>query len=141
LNENNIRTRVVNGRKEIFDTIRHTYVTCTPEEVVRQIYIHYLIHDLHVPPITISVEKKIIYHQLVRRYDIVVVSKEQCLLIVECKAPSIALSENIVYQIAAYNNVMQAKYIVLFNGKQEFICKKTNNQYLFCESLPVYDQM
>ena len=132
---------MANGKKEIFDPVRHRYVACTPEEEVRQTYLHYLIHVLNVPPIAISVEKKIKYNQLNRRYDIVVFSKEQCLLIVECKSPDIVLSEDTLFQVATYNHVMQAKYIVLFNGKEELICKKENDTYIPCERLPMYEEV
>ncbi|MDR1878444.1 MAG: type I restriction enzyme HsdR N-terminal domain-containing protein [Bacteroidales bacterium] len=140
MDKHGIRTRITEGKKEIFDPVRCRYIACTPEEIVRQTYLLYLIHQLHVPKIAVAVEKQIIYNHLVRRYDIVVFSKGKCLLIAECKAPSVELSEDTLSQIAAYNSVMQAKYIVLFNGRQELICKKTDNLYLPCEKLPVYSQ-
>jgi len=80
--------RTNKGKKEIFDPIRCRFVSCTPEEAVRQTYIRYLIDVLQVPQISISVEKKITYNNLTKRYDIVVFSKEKCLLVVECKAPT-----------------------------------------------------
>jgi hypothetical protein len=133
--------RIKDGKKEIFDPVRRRFVSCTPEEAVRQTYIQYLIHTLQVPPITISVERKVLYNKLYRRYDIVVFSKATCLLIVECKAPSIELSNETLHQISIYNSHLQAKYIVLFNGKQEWIYKKTNDQYLWQEQLPTYREM
>lgn len=137
-----IKTRIAaNGKKEIFDPVRRRYVICTPEEEVRQTYLLFLINVLNVPKIVISVEKEIRYNQLQRRYDIVVFSKGECLLIVECKAPTIKLSQETLYQIATYNAVLQAKYIVLFNGKQEMILGKSSNDYLPCERLPDYEKM
>ena len=135
-----IKTRIAaNGKKEIFDPVRRRYVICTPEEEVRQTYLLYLINGLNVPNIAISVEKEIRYNQLSRRYDIVVFSKGECLLIVECKAPTVKLSRKTLYQIATYNAVLQAKYIVLFNGKQKMILKKSTESYLLCEELPKYE--
>jgi hypothetical protein len=137
-----IKTRIAaDGKKEIFDPVRRRYVVCTPEEEVRQTYLLYLMNVLNFPKIAISVEKEIRYNQLQRRYDIVVFSKGKCLLIVECKAPTVKLSQETLYQIATYNAVLQAKYIVLFNGKEEMILKKSSENYLPCERLPEYGEI
>jgi hypothetical protein len=96
---------------------------------------------LQIPSIAISVERKITYNKLSRRYDIVVFHKDICLLIVECKAFSVELSENTLHQIGVYNSCLQAKYIVLFNGKQELIYKKIDNHYTLQEQLPPYKEM
>ena len=96
---------------------------------------------LQVPSVAISVEKKITYNNLTRRYDIVVFSKEKCLLVVECKSPTTKLSEITLQQISVYNSHLQAKYIILFNGKQEIIYKKIEEEYIFQNNLPVYREM
>ena len=133
--------RILNGKKEIFDPIRCRFVSCTPEEAVRQTYIRYLTEVLQVPSVAISVEKKIMYNNLVRRYDIVVYTKEKCLLIVECKSPAVKLSELTLQQISMYNAPLQAKYIILFNGKQEIIYKKTEDGYVLQPQLVSYKEM
>ena len=133
--------RIIDGRKEIFDPIRCRYVACTAEEAVRQTYIRYLIDVLQVPKVAISVEKKITYNNLSRRYDIVVFSKDTCLLVVECKAPEVKLSETTLHQIGVYNSYFQAKYIILFNGKEEFVYKKIDDVYVLQERLPIYKDM
>jgi hypothetical protein len=133
--------RIRNGKKEIFDPIRRQFVAYTPEEAVRQSYIHYLMNVLLIPSIAISVERKITYNKLSRRYDIVVFYRDVCLLIVECKAPSVELSEETLHQIGIYNSSLQAKFIVLFNGKQELIYKKINDQYIMQQHLPAYVEM
>ena len=140
-NNNNLTTRTNKGKKEIFDPIRCRFVLCTPEEAVRQTYIRYLIDVLQVPSVAISVEKKITYNNLTKRYDIVVFSKEKCLLVVECKAPDIKLSEITLQQISVYNSHLQAKYIILFNGKQELVYEKIDEQYVIQEQLPKYKEM
>ncbi len=137
----NANIRIVEGKKEIFDPVRRRFVSCTPEEIVRQTYIRYLINILNVPPIAISVEKKITYNNLSRRYDIVVFSKDKCLLIVECKSPTTKLSEMTLHQIGIYNSNLQAKYIILFNGEQELIYKRLDGQYILQKQLPLYKEM
>ena len=140
-NTSNLTTRINKGKKEIFDPIRCRFVLCTPEEAVRQAYIRYLIDVLQVPSVAISVEKKITYNNLTKRYDIVVYSKEKCLLIIECKSPEIKLSELTLQQISLYNSHLQAKYIILFNGKQQIIYKKIAEQYILQNQLPRYREM
>ena len=43
------RVKEVNGRKQIFDILRRKYVALTPEEWVRQHFIHYLIEHKDYP--------------------------------------------------------------------------------------------
>ena len=119
--------------KKLFDPVRRCYVTATPEERVRQAYIKYLVEELHVPISNIAVEKKLLVNRQVRRFDIVVSVKGRCAAVVECKAPSIPLSENVLFQAAAYNSVLKADYIVLFNGENQLICKREDKEYRLWE--------
>ena len=122
-----------NGKKELFDPVRRRYVACTPEEIVRQAYIKYLVEELNVPLANIAVEKKLIINRQTRRFDIVVSMKGRCAAVVECKAPTVALSENTLFQAAVYNSVLQADYIVLFNGENQLVCKREQGEYRLWE--------
>ena len=136
-----MKTRLVEGKKELFDPVRKRYVTCTPEELVRQAYIKFLIEVLNVPSTNIAVEKKLLVNRQTRRFDIVVSVKGQCAVVVECKAPTVPLSEDALFQAAAYNSVLQAKYIVLFNGENQLVCKKEEGNYLLCGELPQFSEL
>jgi hypothetical protein len=131
-----LKVRLVNGKKEVFDPVRRRYVACTPEELVRQAYLKYLVEVLEVPIANIAVEKKLVVNRQTRRFDIVISVKGQCIVVVECKAPTVALSEDALFQAAAYNSVLQAGYIVLFNGGDQLVCKKEAGEYRLCEGLP-----
>ena len=133
-----MKTRMADGKKELFDPVRKRYVTCTPEELVRQAYIKYLTEVLEIPLANIAVEKKLIVNRQTRRFDIVVSVKGQCVAVVECKAPTVSLSEDTLFQAAAYNSVLQAKYIVLFNGENQLVCKKEAENYQLCGQLPCF---
>jgi hypothetical protein len=136
------RIRIIDGKKKIFDPIRKVYVAFTPEETVRQAYLKYLINELHIPEIAISVEKKVVYNSLTKRYDIVVAKPDgSVLLAVECKAESIEINQNTLHQMAMYNHELQAKYIVLFNGKEQVVFKKNRLDYLPIKELPSYKGM
>lgn len=131
--------RMINGKKEIYDPVRRRYVASTPEEMVRQAYLRYLTEILHFPPICLSVEKKVNYNGLIRRYDIVAYRPDaRALLLVECKAEHVALSDNTLYQAAMYNHELQAAFVVLFNGRQQFVCQRQPDGYLEMPSLPEY---
>ena len=45
----NIKTRIVDGRQEIFDCLRGKYVAMTPEENVRQMFVRHLIDGKRYP--------------------------------------------------------------------------------------------
>lgn len=131
--------RMVNGRRELYDPVRHRYVASTPEEMVRQAYLRYLTEVLHFPVVCLSVEKKVVYNGLTRRYDIVAYRPDaRALLLVECKAEYVSLSGDTLYQAAMYNHELQADFVVLFNGRQQFVCRCTPKGYSEIGSLPFY---
>jgi hypothetical protein len=136
-----VKTRLVGGKKEVFDTVRKCYVACTPEELVRQAYIKYLTEVLEIPIANISVEKKLQINQQTRRFDIVASIKGKCAIVVECKAPTVVISEETLFQAAVYNSVLQANYIVLFNGESQLVYKKEAGKYLLCEQLPHFSKL
>ena len=55
----------------VFDKIRHEDVVSTPEEIVRQQFIDYLINTLHYPKNLINVERQFVDNNSKKyRYDI-----------------------------------------------------------------------
>ncbi len=101
----------------IFDIIRKKNILLTPEEWVRQHFIHYMIDHLGYPKGLINVENKLSYHTKTKRTDIQVYNRNGNLfMIVECKAPYIAINQAVFDQIAQYNKILKAPFIVLTNG-------------------------
>jgi hypothetical protein len=97
--------------------VRKKSILCTPEEWVRQHIIAHLIHDLNYPATLVGVEKSIQYNGLTKRWDIVVFNSEfKPHLLVECKAPSIKLSDNTLKQVFSYQNQLNCELIVISNG-------------------------
>lgn len=137
-----VRIREMEGKREIFDPVRRRFVPLTPEEAVRQSYLRYLVEELGFPLIAITVEKKVVYNGMTRRYDIVACRPDgSILLLVECKAETVPLSGDTLYQAAMYNHVLQAEYVVLFNGRQQFVCRRTPEGYRPVASLPPYSEI
>lgn len=108
----------------IYDQIRKKYLLLTPEEWVRQHFIHYLCVELRYPRGLITTESGLKYNQQQRRTDIVVFNRKgEPFLIVECKAPEIRLSQKVFNQIAVYNKVLGANLLVVSNGLEHYCCR------------------
>lgn len=111
---------------QIFDLLRKRYVVLTPEEWVRQHFVHYLINHLHYPKALIKLEGGLIFNKLQKRSDIVVFDREgKPWMIIECKAPALKISTRTVHQASIYNFTLKAKYLVVTNGLKHF-CYQTD---------------
>ena len=101
--------------------------------------IHYLVKDKKYPASHLSVEKQLKLHDTVKRYDIVVYNRDGGIeLIVECKAPSIKISQDTFDQIARYNFVLRANLLMVTNGVEHYFCKMDfeAEKYEFIKELP-----
>ncbi len=124
-----------------FDEIRKKFIILTPEEWVRLHTIQYLISELNYPKSLINVEKQLKLGKRIKRYDIVVYnSLGEIHIIVECKAPSIKITQDTFDQIARYNMSLDATYLMVTNGLDHYYCQLDYEleKYKFLESLPPY---
>ena len=111
------KTRLNNGKQELWDVIRKKYIVITPEELVRQHLIQYLIKEKKIPSAKIAVEKEINLNGLKKRFDVLVYDNDmKPLLLAECKAPQIKLNQAVMDQAANYNMQLQVKYLLITNG-------------------------
>jgi len=109
-------------KKYIFDSFRKKFVTLTPEEWVRQHWAHFLINFQSVPKTLLAVEASLTYNNMNKRCDILVYDKvHKPVLIVECKAPNVKIDEKTCWQIATYNFIHKAKYLIVSNGIEHFL--------------------
>jgi hypothetical protein len=112
-----VKLKKSSGQVWIWDIIRRKYIVLTPEEWVRQHFVHYLIYHKNYPRPLIKVERGLTYHQLQKRSDIVVFNREgKPWMIVECKAPDQLLSQRTAVQASVYNKTLQANFLVITNG-------------------------
>ncbi|QNF35442.1 type I restriction enzyme HsdR N-terminal domain-containing protein [Adhaeribacter swui] len=128
----------------IFDFIRRKYLVLTPEEWVRQHFIHYLVQHLQYPKGLISPERGLKYNTLNKRTDICVFDTAgQVSMLVECKATSIKITETTIRQATTYNQNIRAKYVVLTNGLEHYCWQVDfkNNTVFPLASIPVYQQV
>ncbi|WP_339605758.1 type I restriction enzyme HsdR N-terminal domain-containing protein [uncultured Roseivirga sp.] len=127
------------GKLVIFDPIRKKFVVLTPEEWVRQHFIHFLSGSLGYSLNRMSVETGNKYNQLQKRSDILFYDEHmKPLVIVECKAPSIKITQNAFDQIAVYNKTLKAKLLVVTNGMAHYACwfDAENEKVNFLDQIP-----
>ncbi len=125
----------------IFDPIRKKFIHLTPEEWVRQHVLQFLIQTKGYPSSLINVEKEIKIYDTKKRYDIVVFNSDGSIfLVVECKRPSVAITQATFDQIARYNLLLKAELLMVTNGLQHYYCAMDFEQerYHFLKELPNY---
>ena len=138
------RFRNSENKVAIFDEIRKKFILLTPEEWVRQHTLHYLLQDNKYPKSYINVEKLIKINTLNKRYDIVVFQPNGSIfLLIECKAPEVAITQKTFDQIARYNLALKAKYLMVTNGLNHYFCQMDfeNKKYIFLSELPQYENL
>lgn len=125
----------------IFDELRKKYVQLTPEEWVRQHTVKFLILEKKFPKTLLNAEKQIRVNGLIKRYDIVGFQSNGAIeLIVECKAPSVKIKQDTFDQIARYNLVLDANYLMVTNGQEHYYCQMDyqKEKYHFLREIPDY---
>ncbi|RUT73251.1 type I restriction enzyme HsdR N-terminal domain-containing protein [Ancylomarina longa] len=128
-------------RKLIFDSIRKKYVVLTPEEWVRQNFIRFLVEEKSYPESLIAIEKKVDVNLLPQRSDIVLYNQNaNPIMIVECKAFRVKITQDVFNQIARYNMKLKVPYLVVTNGLHHYCCEMDYEQktYRFIPDIPIY---
>ncbi|MDA3868162.1 MAG: type I restriction enzyme HsdR N-terminal domain-containing protein [Salinivirgaceae bacterium] len=116
-----IRQQICDGREEFFDLVRQIWVPNTPEEYVRQHLLHYLVEHLKVPRGLLAVEMPIKVNGMDRRCDIVVYTNSgKPKMIVECKGPTIKITQKAVDQAGSYNLTLKTPFLLISNGVQHY---------------------
>lgn len=111
----------------------------TPEEWVRQHFVQFLIDEKKYPISLIALEKQLTINNRKKRTDILVFNASgKHEIIVECKAPSIKITQDTFDQIAKYNLKLKANYLIVTNGLEHFYCKMDfeKETYIFLKEVP-----
>lgn len=118
------KVRVRDGKSEIFDFIRKKWVALTPEEQVRQYFLHFLTEERNIAASHIAVERKIDVNGLPQRFDILIFSSDgKPAMVVECKQPSVPLTQSVAEQAARYNKTLKAPFVAITNGLSSLFFK------------------
>ncbi len=139
-----LKTQVVSGVRSVYDRLRSKYVAYTPEEHVRQLFVNYLVVELGYPMGLMGNEVSINQNGIKRRCDTVVFDRyAKPIMIVEYKASSVAITQEVFNQIYRYNLVLKTKYLVVTNGIDVYCCCNDydNMKCSFLPSIPAYDNL
>ncbi len=144
LPEYSFKTRGKEGEEMILDTIRRKYVRLTPEEWVRQNFVHYLIDKGKYPPGLISIEVMVPLNRIRKRVDILVHNRRgKPVMIVECKEPDFKLEEKVFDQIVVYNMSLKVPYLVVTNGMHHYALRVDHeeNKWDYLLAIPLYEDI
>lgn len=138
----NLKIILKEGKKYVFDRLRKQYVRFTPEEEVRQRFIHLLIEHKHYPEGLLANEVCIEYGAVNRRCDTVLYDRMlNPRMIIEFKAPSIVISQNTFDQIIRYTMSLPAPWLIISNGLVHFCCIRQGDKYVFVKDVPDYSEL
>lgn len=135
----NLRLRMDGKILKVFDPLRKKYVALTPEELVRQHFIAWMTDKLGYPASLMNNEVSIKLNDTSRRCDTVVFRKDGSpSMVVEYKAPTVPISQNVFDQIARYNMVLRSRYLIVSNGLHHYCCLMDydNDSYRFIPEIP-----
>ncbi len=128
----------------VFDITRKKDLLITPEEWVRQHIIHYLNKQYNYPYSLMSSEGALTINKNLQRYDLLCFGNNgKPLILVECKAPEIKLTQAVFDQAARYNYQIKAPFILITNGLDHYICEVDlqNETYHFLTKIPDYKSL
>ena len=133
-----------NKNTQILDVLRRKFITLTPEEWVRQHFVHFLIEHKGYPASLLANEIQLKCGDKVLRADSVLYSRElQPRMIIEYKAPHIPITQKVFDQISVYNLLLHVDFLVVSNGLEHYICKMDyeSKKYVFLETIPDYSDL
>ncbi len=136
-----LRFKTVAGKQQVYDPIRRKYVALAPEELLRQLVLHYILFDKAYPTHRVRSEIGIQVNGMPRRCDILVFDAAvKPWLLVECKSPKIVLDQKAMDQAARYNLTLGVPYLVVTNGLHTYCCALDleGGTYTFLDDFPPF---
>ena len=138
------RIKKQNEKLVIFDSQRKRYVALTPEEWVRQNFIRFLIEEKGYPAAYLAIEKQLNMNGMKKRCDAILYNEHALpFLIIELKAPNVAISQATFDQVAVYNAKLKVDFFIISNGIEHFCCKVNleTARYEFFPEIPDFNQI
>lgn len=140
--QSRLEIKYTNNQKYILGLIRKKYLVLTPEEIVRQLILHYLVEEKGYPKNRIRSEMGLEVNTMTKRCDILVFNKAlEPALLVECKSAKVKVDNKVFHQIAQYNMTLKVPYLLVTNGPVNY-CSLINQEektFEFLEEVPHYD--
>ena len=141
---NHLPIKEENGKRYILDMLRRKYITLTPEEWVRQSFIHFLIEQKHYPQGLLANEISLNLGDKKMRADSVLYDTNlQPRMIIEYKAPNISITQKVFDQIFSYNILLHVPYLIVTNGIEIYVGKfdYDSKKYLYLDDIPTYESI
>ena len=139
-----LKIRETDGRRTILDILRRKYVALTPEEWVRQHFVHFLIEQKGYPATLLANEVQLnVGNKLLRADSVLYGSDLHPRMIIEYKAPTVSITQKVFDQISVYNMLLKVDYLVVSNGINHYVCKMNyeNQKYFFLREIPEYKDL
>lgn len=137
----NLRVAQTAGKPVVYDPVRRKEVALTPEEWVRQHTIQYLSVDLGYPLSLIAVEGGLSLNELRKRFDLLLYNTDgKAVLLVECKAPGVKITQEVFNQASRYNMIFKVGLLFVTNGMEHYCCQidHESGKIDFLPSIPHY---
>lgn len=137
-------TRDDDGGVKVYDRLRGKAVALTPEEYVRQHFVNYLINAKGYRQSLMANEVSLRLNGTARRCDTLVYTRElRPLVVVEYKAPDVVISQKTFDQIARYNSVIRAPWLIVSNGISHYCCRymTETGEYRFMRDIPAWKEL
>ena len=126
----------------VYDIWRQKYIKLTPEEWVRQNFLHYAMNSKHFPFSRLHVEYDIVVYGRKKRIDCLVTNENLMpIAIIECKAPNIEIQQKSMQQIGTYNILLNVPTLILTNGNTILCSQKIHDSHNITNELPDYSTL
>ena len=132
------------AKRYIFDFLRRKYVALTPEEWVRQHFVHFLVEHKGYPKGLLANEVELKAGEKRLRCDTLLYTADMHpRMIIEYKAPTIQIQQKTFDQKSAYNLLLKVDFLIVSNGLQHHCCKMDydTQSYTFLEGIPDYEKL
>lgn len=137
----NLPMRWHGDQMQVWDAFRKKWIKAGSEEWVRQHLAHYLCNNLGYPAIRLLLEHKLDKGRHSRRYDLVVLGCDLTpLMLVECKAPTEKLGDEVWWQALCYQQQWAAVFLVITNGLEMKIQMRSESGWEPVAGLPTRDE-
>ncbi len=137
--QSELKIKKEDGKRYLFDPIRKTYLVLTPEEMVRQLLIQYLLAERNISKNRLALERALKVNTMTRRWDLMIYRQDMTpWLLVECKAPEVKITQSVFEQISAYNLTLRVPYLLVTNGIDTYCCEMDyeGETFKFLEKVP-----
>lgn len=138
----NLRLARRGDKLMVWDELRKKFLSLSPEEWVRQHFVHYL-RSLGYGPANIALEGGFRINDQLKRTDILIYKNQKTAMLVECKAPQVKLSMQVLEQATLYNLHYKVPYLLITNGLQHycFLLNEAGRHYREINNIPPYAEL